>query len=59
MAGQDALDDWTDSTEPQPPSFLESPFPGSHLGLSVQINGGLGSVRGNLSPVQAELGRCQ
>lgn len=59
MARQDALDDWTGSIEPQPPSFLESPFPGSLLGPSVQINGGLGSVRGNVSPVQAELGRCQ
>ena len=59
MAGQDALDDWAGSIEPQPLSFLESPFPGSLLGPSVKINGGLGSVHGNLSPVQAELGRCQ
>ena len=57
MAGQDALEGWTDSIVPQPPSFLELPFPGSLLGLSVQTNGGLGSVRGNLSPVQAGIGK--
>lgn len=61
MAGQDALgavlDVWIDSTELQPPSFLEPPLPGSLLGLSVQTHQGLGPARGNLLPLQAGIGK--